>query len=45
MSAADNPQAAASESHTPGIAGLPVSWIKYVQMAGVKPPNRAVAKL
>jgi DNA-binding transcriptional MerR regulator len=30
--------AAAIDSHAPGIARLPVSWIKYVTMAGVDPP-------
>ncbi len=36
--------AAAIDSHAPGIARLPVSWIKYVTMAGVDPPI-VVAKL
>src|SRR6516165_9112965 len=37
--------AAETDSQTPGIAGLPVSWIRYVHTAGVIPPNTAVAKL
>ena len=43
--AADNPQTAANESHRPGTARLPVTWIRYVQIAGVKPPKIAVARL
>jgi len=42
---ATSPQIAAKESQAPGTARLPVKWIRYVQMAGVKPPNTAVARL
>ncbi len=44
-SAATSPQAAAAESQTPGMAWLPVAWIRAVQTAGVKPPKMAVARL
>ena len=37
--------AAAADNHAPGIARLPVTWIKYVQIAGVNPPKTAVARL
>src|SRR5204863_3028793 len=40
-----NPHPAANESQTPGTARFPVTWIKYVLMAGVNPPKIAVAKL
>ena len=39
------PMAAVKDNHKPGAAGLPVIWIKYVQMAGVKPPKSAAARL
>src|SRR5580698_6380342 len=37
--------AAANDNHNPGTARFPVSWISHVQIAGVKPPNTAVARL
>jgi len=39
------PHTAANESQTPGMARFPVTWMRYVQMAGVNPPKTAVAKL
>jgi len=35
----------AKESHRPGMARSPVVWIKYVEIAGVKPPKIPVARL
>ena len=35
----DKAQMAAKEIHTPGIALLSLTWIRKVQMAGVKPPK------
>jgi hypothetical protein len=40
-----SPHAAANDSHAPGIARLPVAWIRYVAIAGVNPPKIAVALL
>ena len=37
--------AAVKDSHSPGVAGLWVSRMKYVQIAGVKPPKSAAATL
>src|SRR5947208_15904375 len=42
---AASPMAAVKDNHKPGAAGLPVIWMRYVQMAGVKPPNSAAARL
>ena len=43
---AASPITAANESHSPGTARLPVSWISHVQIAFyVNPPNTAVARL
>src|SRR4051794_8678943 len=37
--------AAVNDSHNPGAAGLSVSRMMYVQIAGVKPPKSAADKL
>ena len=39
------PTVAAKETHIPGTARFPVACIRNVQIAGVKPPNAAVAQL
>jgi hypothetical protein len=44
-SAAASPQAAANISHRPATARLPVISIRKVLIAGVNPPNSAVARL
>jgi hypothetical protein len=41
MMAAGKPSSAAPDIQIPGMAGFLGTWIKEVQMAGVKPPNRA----
>src|SRR5436190_5147967 len=43
--AATTPHNAAADSQSPGIARFPVTWIIYVQIAGVNPPKMAVAVL
>src|SRR5207253_872164 len=42
---AASPSTAANDSHNPGTARFPVRSIRYVQIAGVKPPKIAVARL
>src|SRR5438046_7270858 len=36
---------AVRDGHNPGEAGLPVRWIRYVQMAGVKQPRFAQGRI
>src|SRR5262249_25613930 len=43
--AAASPHSAANDSQSPGTARSPVRWMRYVLMAGVKPPKMAVARL
>jgi len=41
---ASKPQNAAKDIHNPGAALLPVNSMRVVEIAGVKPPNSAVAR-
>src|SRR5712671_6978824 len=43
--AATSPISAANDNHSAGMARLPVTWMRYVQTAGVNPPKIAVARL
>ena len=45
MTVAVKPHAAAKVSQSPGMERSPVVCIRYVLIAGVKPPKMAVARL
>jgi hypothetical protein len=45
QSAPRRPSSAAAEAQAPGMALSWVAWISAVAIAGVKPPNKAVARL